>query len=182
MLSTVCVVFLYCMCLCLTVVCDGGCWNGGECTAVNGEAKCICPSSWTGTRCQDGLLVFILLFTYYKTICVYWEWIQTCCEKWTHLAFSFCLLKVICVCEISWLVPSYIQWINGYVYGLYKIHYTYGIVYVQRYSVLRMYFSAAICPQGCRNGGSCVAPGICSCQEGWIGGACHTGGFFTDLA
>ena len=34
---------------------------------------------------------------------------------------------------------------------------------------------AAICPQGCRNGGLCVAPGICSCPEGWLGGACHTG-------
>lgn len=33
----------------------------------------------------------------------------------------------------------------------------------------------AICPQGCRNGGICVAPGICSCPEGWLGGACHTG-------
>lgn len=35
--------------------------------------------------------------------------------------------------------------------------------------------SVAICPQGCKNGGSCVAPGICSCPDGWIGGACHTG-------
>ena len=34
---------------------------------------------------------------------------------------------------------------------------------------------AAVCPQGCRNGGSCVAPGICSCPDGWVGGACHTG-------
>lgn len=34
---------------------------------------------------------------------------------------------------------------------------------------------AAICPQGCRNGGMCVAPGICSCPDGWLGGACHTG-------
>lgn len=34
---------------------------------------------------------------------------------------------------------------------------------------------AAICPQGCRNGGICMAPGICSCPEGWLGGACHTG-------
>lgn len=34
---------------------------------------------------------------------------------------------------------------------------------------------AATCPQGCRNGGVCVAPGICSCPEGWLGGACHTG-------
>lgn len=37
--------------------------------------------------------------------------------------------------------------------------------------------NAAICPQGCRNGGVCVAPGICSCPEGWLGGACHTGEF-----
>lgn len=36
---------------------------------------------------------------------------------------------------------------------------------------------AASCPQGCRNGGICVAPGICSCPEGWLGGACHTGEF-----
>lgn len=36
---------------------------------------------------------------------------------------------------------------------------------------------AAICPQGCRNGGLCVAPGICSCTEGWLGGACHMGEF-----
>lgn len=36
---------------------------------------------------------------------------------------------------------------------------------------------AAICPQGCRNGGVCVAPGICSCPEGWLGGACHAGEF-----
>jgi len=35
--------------------------------------------------------------------------------------------------------------------------------------------TAAVCPQGCRNGGSCVAPGICSCPDGWVGGACHTG-------
>lgn len=40
----------------LTVACDGGCWNSGECTAVNGQAKCICPSSWTGSRCQEGSL------------------------------------------------------------------------------------------------------------------------------
>ncbi|KAL4646849.1 protein jagged-1a-like [Arapaima gigas] len=33
--------------------------------------------------------------------------------------------------------------------------------------------STAICPQGCQNGGSCVAPGICSCPSGWVGGACH---------
>lgn len=37
--------------------------------------------------------------------------------------------------------------------------------------------STAICPQGCRNGGICVAPGICSCPDGWLGGACHTGEF-----
>lgn len=46
--------------------------------------------------------------------------------------------------------------------------------------MLRMYLygfvpCAAICPQGCRNGGICMAPGICSCPEGWLGGACHTG-------
>lgn len=38
---------------------------------------------------------------------------------------------------------------------------------------------SAICPQGCRNGGICVVPGICSCPEGWMGGACHTGKFPT---
>lgn len=53
-------------------------------------------------------------------------------------------------------------------------------------SLYRRYISAAnnaslvcspiaICPQGCRNGGLCVAPGICSCPEGWLGGACHIG-------
>uniref|UniRef100_A0A3Q2DST6 Schwann cell-specific EGF-like repeat autocrine factor n=1 Tax=Cyprinodon variegatus TaxID=28743 RepID=A0A3Q2DST6_CYPVA len=67
------------------MTCSGGCWNGGECTAVNGVAKCICPSGWTGSECQY-----------------------------------------------------------------------------------------PICPQGCRNGGTCMAPGICSCPEGWLGGACHT--------
>ncbi|CAG6014019.1 unnamed protein product [Menidia menidia] len=33
---------------CHKVTCDGGCWNGGECTAVHGAATCICPSSWAG--------------------------------------------------------------------------------------------------------------------------------------
>lgn len=41
----------------LAVTCDGGCWNGGECTAVNGVAKCICPSSWSGSKCQEGLFI-----------------------------------------------------------------------------------------------------------------------------
>lgn len=36
-------------------------------------------------------------------------------------------------------------------------------------------FLLAICPQGCRNNGACVAPGICSCPAGWVGGACHLG-------
>ncbi|KAG7216457.1 hypothetical protein INR49_001943 [Caranx melampygus] len=84
---------------CQYVTCDAGCWNGGECIAVNGVAKCICPSSWTGSRCQEGL--FIATSNY----------------------------------------PA---------------------------------DPRAICPQGCRNGGICVAPGICSCPEGWLGGACHT--------
>lgn len=39
----------------LAVTCDGGCWNGGECFAVNGVAKCICPSSWSGSKCQEGV-------------------------------------------------------------------------------------------------------------------------------
>uniref|UniRef100_A0A3B4T3F6 Schwann cell-specific EGF-like repeat autocrine factor n=1 Tax=Seriola dumerili TaxID=41447 RepID=A0A3B4T3F6_SERDU len=38
-----------------SMTCDAGCWNGGECTAVNGVAKCICPSSWTGSRCQEAI-------------------------------------------------------------------------------------------------------------------------------
>lgn len=47
-------------CLGLTVMCDGGCWNGGDCIAVNRVAKCICPSSWTGSKCQEG--TFTLLY------------------------------------------------------------------------------------------------------------------------
>lgn len=43
----------------LAVTCDGGCWNGGECIAVNGVAKCICPSSWTGSKCQEGLFMAV---------------------------------------------------------------------------------------------------------------------------
>lgn len=43
----------------LAVTCDGGCWNGGECTAVNGVAKCICPSSWSGSKCQEGLFIAV---------------------------------------------------------------------------------------------------------------------------
>lgn len=43
----------------LAVTCDGGCWNGGECSAVNGVAKCICPSSWTGSKCQEGLFMAV---------------------------------------------------------------------------------------------------------------------------
>ncbi|NWW46657.1 VWDE protein, partial [Pedionomus torquatus] len=35
------------------------------------------------------------------------------------------------------------------------------------------YLSPTICPQGCQNNGACVAPGICSCPAGWVGGACH---------
>nr|XP_046255017.1 von Willebrand factor D and EGF domain-containing protein isoform X1 [Scatophagus argus] len=44
---------------CHRVTCDGGCWNGGECIAVNGVAKCICPSSWTGSKCQEGLFTAV---------------------------------------------------------------------------------------------------------------------------
>lgn len=43
----------------LAVACDGGCWNGGECIAVNGAAKCNCPSSWTGSKCQEGLFIAV---------------------------------------------------------------------------------------------------------------------------
>ncbi|NWI86981.1 VWDE protein, partial [Pitta sordida] len=38
---------------------------------------------------------------------------------------------------------------------------------------LSILFPLAICPQGCRNNGACVAPGICNCPAGWFGGACH---------
>ncbi|KAK2880853.1 hypothetical protein Q8A67_018121 [Cirrhinus molitorella] len=41
-------------------------------------------------------------------------------------------------------------------------------------SVTKWFVTVAVGMVGCRNGGSCVAPGICSCPEGWIGGACHT--------
>ena len=35
----------------------------------------------------------------------------------------------------------------------------------------------AICfpPDGCRNGGHCAQPGICSCTTGWRGPACADG-------
>jgi len=62
---------IHCVCVCvyLSVVCESGCWNGGECIAVNGEAKCICPSSWTGSRCQDGLLIpFCFTYIYFTFI------------------------------------------------------------------------------------------------------------------
>lgn len=48
-----------CLFVFLAVTCDGGCWNGGECIAVNGVAKCICPSSWTGSKCQEGLFIAV---------------------------------------------------------------------------------------------------------------------------
>lgn len=44
------------------VTCDDGCWNGGECNAVNGVAKCICPSSWTGSKCQEGWCFFFFFW------------------------------------------------------------------------------------------------------------------------
>lgn len=49
-----------CACVCFAVTCDGGCWNGGECTAVNGVAKCICPSSWAGSKCQEGSWLYLI--------------------------------------------------------------------------------------------------------------------------
>lgn len=54
MIITCCWLVWFTVCLCFAVTCDGGCWNGGECIAVNGAAKCICPSSWTGSKCQEG--------------------------------------------------------------------------------------------------------------------------------
>ena len=33
----------------------------------------------------------------------------------------------------------------------------------------------AICTGGCQNGGTCAAPGNCSCTAGWIGDNCETG-------
>ena len=35
----------------------------------------------------------------------------------------------------------------------------------------------AICfpPDGCRNNGHCVSPGICSCARGWSGAKCQNG-------
>ncbi|KAG7253399.1 hypothetical protein CRUP_006451 [Coryphaenoides rupestris] len=40
---------------CQYVTCEGGCWNGGDCVALNGVATCLCLSSWTGSRCQDAV-------------------------------------------------------------------------------------------------------------------------------
>ena len=36
-------------------------------------------------------------------------------------------------------------------------------------------FISAVCEQGCRNGGHCVAPNKCSCQHGYTGDMCEKG-------
>ncbi|MBN3271041.1 VWDE protein, partial [Polyodon spathula] len=44
---------ILCLCICFAVSCEGGCWNGGECISVNSIVKCLCPFSWTGSKCQE---------------------------------------------------------------------------------------------------------------------------------
>ena len=36
-------------------------------------------------------------------------------------------------------------------------------------------FLAAICINGCHNGGTCTAPSNCRCTSGWTGSNCQTG-------
>lgn len=45
------------------------------------------------------------------------------------------------------------------------------LMHIQRVSSI----CAAVCTPDCQNGGACVAPGICNCLEGWIGGRCEGG-------
>ncbi len=35
--------------------------------------------------------------------------------------------------------------------------------------------SLAICTGVCQNGGQCVSPNMCQCEEGWRGSRCRTG-------
>ena len=39
------------------------------------------------------------------------------------------------------------------------------------------YSCAAICTSLCLNGGTCTAPDTCTCDVGWTGMQCETGGF-----
>jgi len=33
----------------------------------------------------------------------------------------------------------------------------------------------ANCPQGCKNHGTCILPGVCACTSGWTGSDCAKG-------
>ena len=37
-------------------------------------------------------------------------------------------------------------------------------------------FTTATCSNPCQNGGNCTAPDTCSCDLGWTGVQCETGG------
>lgn len=243
--------------LSLAVTCDGGCWNGGECIAVHGVAKCICPSSWSGSKCQEGLFIALSDYALAPRVKVTkwdgslsWSYSSAVAHRdiwdvWSLKLMPFPAPQATCtVCRTvhlhcmscEWWFTSSWQQIEVWGFFFYKhlsdaelpwkqekSHWS-SLNHRNRFSgevtwlVIRLKCSektkreeianvlkdlclretcvscnlsctlppgmlrmcgcglfAAICPQGCRNGGSCVAPGICSCPEGWLGGACHTG-------
>ncbi len=42
------------------------CLNGGTCTTVNGLATCTCPAYFTGSRCDQCKLIFLLILKFNK--------------------------------------------------------------------------------------------------------------------
>ena len=47
----------------------------------------------------------------------------------------------------------------------------------QLYSASLLYvYCTAICASSCQNGGTCTAPNTCTCDVGWTGMQCETGG------
>lgn len=164
-----------CWTVCVSATCDGGCWNGGECTAVNGEAKCICSSSWTGSTCQHG--AFSLINNHFISL----QELQV-----LYLTLMCCLnSSLLCFCcsdlsaglqERGHLRGSGVLQLSGGLAGR-SLSYRWGTIYScdgVRMSKLNLFVSAAaVCSQSCLNGGKCISPNKCRCRPSFSGPRCE---------
>ena len=145
--------------------CTPPCENGGLCN----NGYCQCPTGWGGARCQEGMVSWsrevinwshCWCFNHIQLYATHHAWMG---ETVLHLTLvcvpmsgrETTVMKVSC-CQYKW---------PGVVKG------------ESSFWCCHVYIPLAVCflPRGCEHGGVCVAPGHCSCSEGWTGHSCDEG-------
>ncbi|KAF2367676.1 EGF-like domain [Trinorchestia longiramus] len=123
--------------------CPLGCRNGGVCVA---PSVCQCPREYGGSLCQDKLCLQPIKGNNF-TVSVRGSDVFATCEAGYLFRYGEPTIQVGCRSG-EWVYPS-------------------------SYAAHSSLVCVPVCMPPCENGGTCIAPGVCGCNENYSGELCQ---------